>query len=82
MNILRMFSNVDMGTDNYNNNNNSNSIDLAEIQIQRGVEQWRTVQSTENYPEVIYHNMVEIAEMYPSFRVRAVDSSGRVLDIL
>jgi len=43
---------------------------------------WYTVGSSFNHPQSILIAMKNVAHMYPDRRVRAIDSDGRVVDIL
>ena len=55
---------------------------LADIQIQDASKMWRTVERvTSNLPRIGYE-LQAIQRRYPDRRVRAVDSSGKLLDIL
>jgi len=52
------------------------------IQYQNANGNWTTVQLVMNDPHNIANGMRSAKSMYPSLRVRAIDPSGRVLDIL
>jgi hypothetical protein len=53
---------------------------FIQAQDQSGV--WRTYQSVQNNSQRILVAMQEVKSMLPMFRVRAVDSSGRLVDML
>jgi hypothetical protein len=55
---------------------------FVEIQIQKGVDHWRTYTTTNDDPSYISMLMMEVSQMNPEYRVRAIDSSGRLLDML
>jgi hypothetical protein len=52
------------------------------IQAQDATGMWRTFQVTLNNPQLILSAMQSLKNRLPSFRVRAVDADGRVVDIL
>lgn len=54
----------------------------AFIQAQDHSGMWRTYLITQNQTQLITARMNELKKRYPTFRVRAVDKDGRVLDIL
>jgi hypothetical protein len=53
---------------------------FIQAQDQSGV--WRTYQSVQNNSQRILVAMQEVKSMLPMFRVRAVESSGRLVDML
>jgi hypothetical protein len=55
--------------------------DNVEIQVQEGVSQWRTIETTANDPSVVAIVMQQNAVNYPNYRVRAVEN-GRIVDML
>ena len=55
--------------------------DNVEIQIQ-DTGMWRTVHVTQNESQQILTNMKSIAVRYPDKRVRAIDSDGRLIDLV
>lgn len=57
-------------------------MDQVEIQAQDTSGMWRTYHITMNNSQVILSEMKSLQARYPSFRVRAVDQDGRVIDIL
>jgi|SRR5262245_15830367 hypothetical protein len=54
----------------------------AHIELQDFSGVWRRVDTTKNNAQFILKRMQEIKRSYPLFRVRAVDSQGRLLDLL
>jgi len=52
------------------------------IQYQNANGYWTTVQQVMNDPHYIANGLRSAKSMYPAFRVRAVDQSGRLVDIL
>ena len=52
------------------------------IQAQDTSGNWRTYTIVANDPQRILSEMKSLQSRYPSYRVRAVDASGRVVDIL
>ena len=57
-------------------------MDRIEIQAQDTSGMWRTYHVTMNDSQRIVAEMRSIQSRYPSYRVRAVDQNGRVVDIL
>jgi hypothetical protein len=55
---------------------------LADIQVQDTSKMWRTVERVTNNLQRIGYELQAIQRRYPDRRVRAVDSSGKLLDIL
>jgi hypothetical protein len=53
-----------------------------QIQLQDKTGNWRTFNVAANHPQRITQAMKELAGQYPDKRVRAVDSAGRLVDIL
>jgi hypothetical protein len=43
---------------------------------------WRTVHITQNLSQQVLLNMQSIQARYPDKRVRAIDSNGRLIDLL
>ena len=56
--------------------------DNVEIQAQDDTGNWRTFGYTLNNPQRIVNEMRQLSSNYPNARVRAVDSYGRIVDIL
>ena len=56
--------------------------DNVEIQAQDGTGNWRTYSYALNNPQRIINEMRQLSNNYPNARVRAVDSNGRIVDIL
>jgi len=52
------------------------------IQFQDVSGNWRGITQTQNIPAMILSEMKSVQSNYPNSRVRAVDSSGRIVDIL
>jgi len=57
-------------------------MDDVEIQLQDQSGMWRTYLVTINNSQMIQIRMKELKERYPDLRVRAVDRSGRLIDML
>lgn len=57
-------------------------IDNVEIQVQDLSGNWRTYHITENNDQLISMRMKELKSSHPDKRIRAIDSQGRVVDIL
>ena len=57
-------------------------MDRIEIQAQDTSGMWRTYHVTMNDSQRILAEMQSIKSRYPSYRVRAVDQNGRIVDIL
>ena len=55
--------------------------DNVEIQIQ-DTGTWKTVHVTQNQSQQVLINMKSIQSRYPDKRVRAVDSVGRLIDLI
>lgn len=56
--------------------------DNVEIQAQDGTGNWRTYSYALNNSQRIVNEMRQLSSNYPNARVRAVDSNGRIVDIL
>jgi len=56
--------------------------DNVEIQAQDGTGNWRTFNYVYNDSQRILNEMRQLSNNYPNARVRAVDSNGRIVDIL
>jgi hypothetical protein len=53
------------------------------IQIQADFSgNWRTVSHVMNNSQYITHAMKSVSKMHPTKRIRAVDSNGRLVDML
>jgi hypothetical protein len=57
-------------------------MDTVHIQAQDTSGVWRTYHTTLNDSQRILQEMNSLKDKLPEFRVRAVDSNGRVVDIL
>ena len=57
-------------------------MEFISIQLQDQSGNWRTYQQTQNIPMLIRQGMEELKRQFPELRVRAVDSDGRLVDIL
>lgn len=55
---------------------------MIEVQLQDETGNWRTFNVTQNIPPLIIAAEQQLAAQYPGRRVRAVDSNGRLVDIL
>jgi hypothetical protein len=55
---------------------------MINIQVQQTTGNWITHQTTLNNSLFIVSAMKQLASRFPNYRVRAVDQSGRVVDIL
>ena len=55
--------------------------DRIEIQIQDGGN-WRTIIITYNNSQIILNEMNNMKQRFPDKRVRAIDSNGRVVDMI
>ena len=53
----------------------------VEIQIQDGGN-WRTIHITFNNSQLILNEMKNLKQRYPDKRVRAIDSNGRMIDMM
>ena len=53
-----------------------------QIQADYGTGNWRTLSTVMNNDQYIAHAMKSIAKVHPTKRIRAVDSSGRLVDML
>ena len=52
------------------------------IQYQTATGNWTTVQQVLNDPHNISNALKSVKSMYPDSRVRAVDASGRLIDMI
>ena len=57
-------------------------MDLISIQLQDPSGNWRTYSLTQNNSLLIIQSMRNLKEQFPDCRIRAVDSDGRLVDIL
>lgn len=57
-------------------------MDWITIQFQDLSGNWRMITQTQNIPAMITSQMRSVQSNYPNSRVRAVDSSGRIVDML
>lgn len=57
-------------------------MDRVEIQAQDTTGNWRTYHTTDTSPQRILAEMKSLQQRYPTYRIRAVDQNGRVVDIL
>ncbi len=64
------------------NNINGSAFNNIELQTQDITGNWRTMHVTQNNSQMIISGMRQIASQFPDQRVRAVDSDGRIVDIL
>lgn len=55
---------------------------MINIQLQDNTGNWVTYQTTLNNSMYITQGMRQLSSRFPNYRVRAVDQSGRVVDIL
>jgi hypothetical protein len=55
---------------------------MVDIQVQDVTKMWRTVERVQLNLQRIGYELQAIQRRYPDRRVRAVDSSGKLLDIL
>jgi hypothetical protein len=57
-------------------------VDFVYIQYQLGSGSWATINSTRNDPQYISHAMRQAQAMLPGRRIRAIDKTGRLVDLL
>jgi len=57
-------------------------MERIDIQLQDGSGMWRTYLNTTNNSQRILSEMRSLQSRFPNFRVRAINSDGRVVDIL
>jgi len=57
-------------------------IDFVQIQAQENTGNWATFSQVENNPQRILMEMKQLAQNYSGARVRAIDSNGRIVDML
>ena len=57
-------------------------MDRVEIQAQDTTGNWRTYHVTDSNSQRILSEMKSLQQRYPTYRIRAVDQNGRVVDIL
>ena len=57
-------------------------MDQVDIQAQDTSGVWRTYHTTQNQSQKILIEMQNLKRSQPNFRVRAVDKSGRLVDML
>ena len=57
-------------------------MNMVNIQVQYETGIWATIQTVNNNSQMIFFAMKNLQKMYPKYRVRAIDMSGRVVDIL
>lgn len=54
----------------------------VEIQLQDDTGNWRTYHVTRNISAMVVAGMRQLANQFPGRRVRAIDTNGRIVDIL
>lgn len=57
-------------------------LDIVHIQYQLGTGTWVTINSARNDAQYIAHAMRQAQTMMPGRRIRAIDQSGRLVDLL
>lgn len=57
-------------------------MEFISIQLQDQSGNWRTYSLTQNSSLLIIQSMKNLKDQFPDCRVRAVDSDGRLVDIL
>ena len=57
-------------------------MDSIQIQAQDTSGMWRTIQYTLNQSQKILAAMKSLQSCYPTYRIRAVDQNGKIVDIL
>jgi hypothetical protein len=57
-------------------------MDSVMIQAQDTTGNWRTYLIVMNSPQRITSEMKSLQSRYPDYRIRAIDSNGRIVDIL
>lgn len=57
-------------------------MDLIEIQTQDLSGNWRTYTITQNNSQLVTMAMKNLKEQFPEHRIRAVDSNGKLVDML
>lgn len=55
---------------------------FIQIQADYGNGSWRTLSTVMNNAQYIAHAMKSVSRMHPTKRIRAVDSNGRLVDML
>jgi hypothetical protein len=84
--LLSLLARVDLNSTHYSTNASASigTTDFGniEIQLQDDTGNWRTGHVTRNIPAMIVAAMEQLASQYPGKRVRAVNSEGRLIDIL
>jgi hypothetical protein len=57
-------------------------MDMIEIQVQDTTGNWRTYSVTQNISAPIVTAMRSLKDQFPEQRVRAIDRSGRLVDLI
>jgi hypothetical protein len=57
-------------------------MDMIEIQVQDTTGNWRTYSVTQNISALVINAMKSLKGRFPDQRVRAVDGSGRLVDLI
>lgn len=57
-------------------------MDRVEIQAQDTTGNWRTYHVTNFNSQRILSEMKSLQDRYPNYRIRAIDQSGKIVDIL
>ena len=73
--MFGLFNSVNQPNETFNDG-------FVTIQVQEGVAHWRNIKSIINNTGMIAMSMMEVSQMYPQYRVRAVDQNGRLLDMI
>lgn len=69
--------------DSHSANKDKEMKDNGSIQIQANFSgNWRTVSHVTNNAQLVSHGMRNAQKMHPTKRIRAVDGSGRLMDML
>lgn len=59
-----------------------NTSDFIDIQSQDSTGFWRTYTRVPNFSQNILHEMQQLKSQFPDQRTRAVDTDGRIVDML
>ena len=57
-------------------------MDYIQVQFDRGNGQWVTASSVMNNSQMIANSMKQVQRMHPGKRIRAIDKTGRLIDML
>ncbi len=80
--LVQIDRNLTRSSINVSRSTETTDFGMIEIQLQDDSGNWRTFHVTQNVSAMIIASMRQLESQYPGKRVRAVNTSGRLVDIL